>query len=147
MKSPVHGNVRLKSGDTTSGLRRLLILGAMMPVLTACEPAKTTRQPQPAPEPASADGPRYPPGGTPPGDTPKQTTELSVVFQWRLAVARTGRPARESAVGYVRSDGTPGGVILINGEGAVIQPIPGTQGPDAAAVARRWLEARGWTLR
>jgi hypothetical protein len=114
--------------------------------LAACEPAKTHRQPQPAPEPAPAIR-TYPPGGTPPGGTPRQDTELRVLFQWPLKIARTGAPARESAVGYVRADGTSGGVILINGEGAVIQPIPGTLGPDAAAVARRWLEARGWALR
>jgi len=113
--------------------------------LAACEPAKTTRQPQPAPEPAPT-ARTYPPGGTAPGTAAKDDAELRVVFQWPLKLARSGRPARESAVGYVRADGSSGGVILINGEGAVIQPIPGTQGPDAAAVARRWLESRGWAL-
>lgn len=129
------------------GMRRsiwIAVLGAL--VLLACEPAKTPRQPAPPPEPAPAVR-TYPPGGTPPGTRPRQDTELQVLFQWPLYVARTGQPARESAVGYVRADGTSGGVILINAEGAVIQPIPGTQGPDAAAVARRWLEARGWALR
>lgn len=115
--------------------------------LSACEPAKTTRQPEPRPEPPPpADAPRFPPGGSAPGSTPKTDTTLKVVFQWRLTSARTGQPVRESAVGYVRTDGTSGGVILISGEGAVIQPIPGTLGPDAAAVARRWLEARGYAL-
>jgi len=113
--------------------------------LTACEPAKTTRQPQPRPEPAPTVK-TYPPGGTAPGAAAKDDAELRVVFQWRLKLMRTGQPARESAVGYVRADGSSGGVILINGEGAVIQPIPGTLGPDAAEVARRWLEARGWAL-
>jgi hypothetical protein len=122
----------------------IVVLGLL--VLAACEPAKTTRQPQPAPETAPA-ARTYPPGGTPPGTTPKQATELRVIFQWPLYLTRTGQPARESAVGYARADGSSGGVILINGEGAVIQPIPGTEGPDAAAVARRWLEARGWSLR
>lgn len=113
--------------------------------LAACEPAKTTRQPQPRPEPAPTVK-TYPPGGTAPGGTARDDAELRVVFQWRLKLMRTGQPARESAVGYVRADGSSGGVILINGEGAVIQPIPGTLGPDAAEVARRWLEARGWAL-
>ena len=126
--------------------RRLWIALAALAV-TACEPAKTTRQPEPRPEPPPpADGPRYPPGGAAPGTTPKTDTTLQVVFQWRLTSARTGRAARESAVGYVRADGTSGGVILINGDGAVVQPIPGTLGPDAAAVARRWLETRGYAL-
>jgi len=115
-------------------------------LLAGCEPAKTTRQPERRPEPVPAER-TYPPGYTPPGDVARNDTSLRVVFQWRLAVARTGRPAQESAVGYVRADGRSGGVILINGEGAVIQPIPGTLGPDAAAVARRWLEARGWRIR
>jgi len=123
------------------------IAAAAALALAACEPAKTTRQPEPAPEPPAAEAPTYPPGGTPPGTTPKETTDVRVIFQWPLYVTRTGRPARESAVGYARADGTSGGVILINAEGAVIQPIPGTQGPDAAAVAKRWLEARGWSLR
>lgn len=115
--------------------------------LSACEPAKTTRQPEPRPDPPPpADAPRFPPGGSAPGSTPKADTTLQVVFQWRLTSARTGRPVRESAVGYVRADGTSGGVILISGEGAVIQPIPGTLGPDAAVTARRWLEARGYAL-
>lgn len=113
--------------------------------LAACEPAKTTRQPQPRPEPAPTVK-TYPPGGTAPGAAAKDDADLRVVFQWRLKLMRTGQPARESAVGYVRADGSSGGVILINGEGAVIQPIPGTLGPDAAEVARRWLEARGWAL-
>lgn len=116
-------------------------------VLAACEPAKTTRQPEPAPEPAAADVRRYPPGGSAPGATPREDTQLRVVFQWPLYLARTGQRARESAVGYVRADGTSGGVILINAEGALIQPIPGTLGPDAAEVARRWLTARGWEVR
>lgn len=124
----------------------MALLPALL-LLAGCEPAKTTRQPEPRPEPAAADAPRYPPGGTPPGTTPRQDTELKVVFQWPLYIARTGQRARESAVGYVRADGTSGGVILINGEGAVIQPIPGTQGPDAAEAARRWLTARGWSVR
>ncbi len=124
--------------------RPLVAVGLAL-ALAGCEPAKTTRQPEPAPEPPATEK-TYPPGGTAPGMTAKDDAELAVVFQWRLKLARTGRPARESAVGYVRADGTSGGVILINGEGAVIQPIPGTQGPDAAAVARRWLEARGWAL-
>ncbi|WP_296597109.1 hypothetical protein [Phenylobacterium sp.] len=114
--------------------------------LAACEPAKTTRQPEPRPEAAPAEV-RYPPGGPPPGATPKQDAELQVVFQWPLYLARTGQRARESAVGYVRTDGSSGGVILINGDGAVIQPIPGTLGPDAAEQARRWLTARGWQVR
>lgn len=114
--------------------------------LAACEPPKTTRQPEPRPEPAPAEA-RYPPGGTAPGTTPRQDAEVRVVFQWPLYLARTGQRARESAVGYVRADGASGGVILINGEGAVIQPIPGTQGPDAAEAARRWLTARGWEVR
>lgn len=120
---------------------------ALALLLAACEPAKTTRQPEPRPEPVSADARAYPPGGTAPGATPREDSELKVVFQWPLYLARTGQPARESAVGYVRADGTSGGVILINGEGAVIQPIPGTQGPDAAQAARRWLTARGWAVR
>lgn len=124
----------------------LAVLAATAALLAACEPAKTTRQPEPAPEPASTVR-TYPPGGTAPGAAARDDAALRVVFQWPLVVARTGRPARESAVGYVRADGTSGGVILINGEGAVIQPIPGTLGPDAAEVARRWLEARGWALR
>lgn len=115
-------------------------------MLAGCE-AKTTRQPEPRPEPARADERTYPPGGTAPGTTPRQDTELQVVFQWPLYLARTGQRARESAVGYVRADGTSGGVILINAEGAVIQPIPGTEGPDAASAARRWLAARGWEVR
>ena len=114
--------------------------------VAACEPAKTTRQPEPPPEPPPTVR-TYPPGGTAPGVTAKDDAQLQVVFQWRLKLARTGRPARESAVGYVRADGSSGGVILINGEGAVIQPIPGTQGPDAAEAARRWLTARGWEVR
>ncbi len=124
------------------------LLAATLAVAVAgCEPAKTTRQPEPRPEPPPpADAPRFPPGGSAPGSTPKADTTLTVVFQWRLTSARTGQPVRESAVGYVRADGTSGGVILISGEGAVIQPIPGTLGPDAAAVARRWLEARGYAL-
>lgn len=124
----------------------MLLAAGLALVLAGCEPAKTTRQPEPAPEPPAPTVRTYPPGGTAPGATAKDDAELSVVFQWRLKLARDGRPARESAVGYVRADGSPGGVILINGEGAVIQPIPGTLGPDAAAVARRWLEARGWAL-
>lgn len=120
---------------------------AALALLTACEPAKTTRQPEPRPEPASADAPVYPPGGAAPGATPREDARLRVVFQWPLYLARTGQPARESAVGYVRADGTSGGVILLNGEGAVIQPIPGTQGPDAAEAARRWLVARGYQVR
>lgn len=123
----------------------LLALGLLVAV-AGCEPAKTTRQPEPRPEPPTADARRYPPGGTAPGGTPREDTSLKVVFQWRLTSARTGQPVRESAVGYVRADGTSGGVILISGEGAVIQPIPGTLGPDAAAAARRWLEARGYAL-
>ena len=119
---------------------------AVVLMLTACEPQKTTRQPQPRPEPAPSET-RYPPGGTAPGTTPRADTELTVVFQWPLYLARTGQRARESAVGYVRADGRSGGVILINGEGAVIQPIPGTEGPDAAEAARRWLMARGWAVR
>ncbi|MBU1376752.1 MAG: hypothetical protein KKE02_08200 [Alphaproteobacteria bacterium] len=124
---------------------RKLMVGAAMLALAACEPAKTTRQPQPAAEPPPTER-TYPPGGTAPGASAKDDATLRVVFQWRLKLARTGQPARESAVGYVRADGSSGGVILINGEGAVIQPIPGTLGPDAAAVARRWLESRGWAL-
>lgn len=123
-----------------------LVLAGALALLAACEPAKTTRQPEPAPEPP-ATARTYPPGGTAPGAAAKDDAALRVVFQWPLVVARTGRPARESAVGYVRADGSSGGVILINGEGAVIQPIPGTLGPDAAQAARRWLEARGWALR
>jgi len=111
-------------------------------LLTGCQrPPAQESTPEPPPTVRT-----YPPGGTAPGATARDDAELRVVFQWRLKLARTGRPARESAVGYVRADGSPGGVILINGEGAVIQPIPGTLGPDAAAVARRWLEARGWAL-
>jgi hypothetical protein len=123
----------------------IAILAAAALALAACEPAKTTRQPEPPPEPPPTVK-TYPPGGTAPGAVAKDDAQLRVVFQWRLKLARTGRPARESAVGYVRADGSSGGVILINGEGAVIQPIPGTLGPDAADVARRWLEARGWAL-
>ncbi len=115
-------------------------------MLAGCE-AKTTRQPEPRPEPPRADVRTYPPGGTAPGTTPREETDLQVVFQWPLYLARTDQRARESAVGYVRADGTSGGVILINAEGAVIQPIPGTQGPDAAQAARRWLAARGWEVR
>lgn len=124
---------------------RGLVVAALALALAACEPAKTTRQPEPRPEPAPTVK-TYPPGGTAPGATAKDDARLRVVFQWRLKRVRTGQPARESAVGYVRSDGRSGGVILINGEGAVIQPIPGTQGPDAAEAARRWLAARGWAL-
>lgn len=114
--------------------------------LAACQPPPTTRQPEPKPETEPAEV-RYPPGGGPKGTTPKQSADLQVVFQWPLYLARTGQRARESAVGYVRADGSSGGVILINGDGAVIQPIPGTLGPDAADQARRWLTARGWQVR
>ena len=135
------------SAKGCGGMRRSVwIVGLGTLVLVACEPAKTPRQLEPPPEPEPTVR-TYPHGGTPPGTTPRQDAELRVLFQWPLDLARTGQPARESAVGYVRADGTSGGVILINAEGAVIQPIPGTQGPDAAAVARRWLEARGWALR
>jgi hypothetical protein len=130
---------------TRRGRREAAGLAAAL-MLAGCE-AKTTRQPEPAPEPPRAGERTYPPGGTAPGTTPRQDADLQVVFQWPLYVARTGQRARESAVGYVRADGTSGGVILINAEGAVIQPIPGTQGPDAAEAARRWLMARGWEVR
>lgn len=120
--------------------------------LAGCQPAKPY---DPPPEPVQAvasasggtrEGPPRPGGGVA-GGTVKDDAPLTVVFQWRLNVARSGRPARETAVGYVRADGTSGGVLLINGEGAVIQPIPGTEGPDAAAVAARWLKSRGWVVR
>lgn len=134
------GEERAMARRGTAGLAAALLLAG-------CEPAKTTRQPEPRPEPPRADERTYPPGGTAPGTTPREETDLQVVFQWPLYLARTGQRARESAVGYVRADGTSGGVILINAEGAVIQPIPGTQGPDAAEAARRWLAARGWEVR
>ncbi|MEW5687191.1 MAG: hypothetical protein AB1942_19935 [Pseudomonadota bacterium] len=70
---------------------------------------------------------------------------LYETFRWPLAITRTGRPADATAVGLARTDGTSAGVIVINGRGALVQSIPGSEGPDGAAVAAAWLRARGWT--
>lgn len=70
---------------------------------------------------------------------------LYETFSWSLTVTRTGRPADATAVGLARTDGTSAGVIVINGRGALVQAIPGSEGPDGAAVAAAWLRARGWT--
>ncbi|WP_165844004.1 hypothetical protein [Phenylobacterium kunshanense] len=69
---------------------------------------------------------------------------LYETFRWPLTVTRTGRPADATAVGLARTDGTSAGVIVINGRGALVQAIPGSEGPDGAAVAAAWLRARGW---
>jgi hypothetical protein len=96
-----------------------------------------------------------PPGARPPpepvldagGLTGEVGGVLYEAFRWPLDLSRTGRPARETAVGYLRADGSSAGIIVENAKGAMVQSIPGTEGPDARAVAERWLQARGWTLR
>ncbi|PZQ55142.1 MAG: hypothetical protein DI570_22485, partial [Phenylobacterium zucineum] len=70
---------------------------------------------------------------------------LYETFRWPLAITRTGRPADATAVGLARTDGASAGVIVINGRGALVQSIPGSEGQDGAAVAAAWLRARGWT--
>lgn len=72
-------------------------------------------------------------------------TPLYETFRWPLVVTRTGRAADATAVGLARTDGMSAGVIVINGRGALVQSIPGSEGPDGAAVAAAWLRARGWT--
>jgi hypothetical protein len=70
---------------------------------------------------------------------------LFETFRWPLVVTRTGRAADATAVGLARTDGTSAGVIVINGRGALVQSIPGSEGPDGTARAAAWLKARGWT--
>lgn len=70
---------------------------------------------------------------------------LYETFRWPLTVTRTGRPADAAAVGLARTDGSSAGVIVVNGRGALVQVIPGSEGPDGTAIAAAWLRARGWT--